>query len=55
MTIEKYTQMLQECEQQINQLSVQRERIIGALAVLQEQSQAEAEQADEPEEESTED
>ena len=32
-----------ETEQQINQLSIQRERLIGAISVLQEQEQPEEE------------
>jgi len=42
-SLNEYRQALTETEQQINQLSIQRERLIGAITVLQEQEQAEEE------------
>lgn len=40
-SLNEYRQALTETEQQINQLSIQLERLIGAISVLQEQEQAE--------------
>lgn len=42
-SLNEYRQALTETEQQINQLSIQRERLIGAISVLQEQEQPEEE------------
>ena len=33
--LEEYKQALQECEQQLQQLSVQQQRLIGAVSALQ--------------------
>ena len=42
-SLNEYRQALTETELQINQLSIQRERLIGAISVLQEQEQPEEE------------
>ena len=42
-SLNEYRQALTETEQQINQLSIQRECLIGAISVLQEQEQPEEE------------
>ena len=41
--LNEYKDALQQTEQQINQLSIQRERLVGAISVLQVQEQAEEE------------
>ena len=44
--LNEYKEALQQTEQQLNQLSIQRERLVGAISALQEV--AEAEQVEEP-------